>query len=246
MARSVDGALMLLLGIDTSTARTSVALVDRDGLVASSSLAVPRSHGGFLAPAIAGCLSAAGVGPERVTGVAVGLGPGLFTGLRVGIATAQTFAAALRVPVVGLCGLDVMAFAARIADRPVVATIDARRGELFWAAYRPVPGGVQRVSGPTVGRADALAAELEAMEPGVLVVGEGGLANRDVLERPGVHVTDAGPVVPDAADLARLALPRFEREETQHPTDLQPIYLRGVDARIGWEERGRLHGGRAS
>lgn len=237
---------MLLLGIDTSTSRTSVALVDRDGVVASASLGVARRHGGFLAPAIASCLASAGVGADRITGVAVGLGPGLFTGLRVGIATAQTFAAARGLAVVGLCGLDVMAFTVRIADRPVVATIDARRGELFWAAYRPVPGGVQRVTGPTVGRVDALAAELEAMEPGVLVIGEGAAANRAVLERTGAHVSDGGPAVPDAADLARLALPRFEREETEHPTDLQPIYLRAVDARIGWEERGRLYGGRAS
>jgi tRNA threonylcarbamoyladenosine biosynthesis protein TsaB len=57
----------------------------------------------------------------------------------------------------------------------------------------------------------------------------------------------AGPDLawPDAAVLAELAVPRFEREETQAPGDLQPIYLRQADARIGWETRGRLRGGAA-
>jgi len=236
---------MLILGIDTSTDRTSVALVDRERVVAAASLGIARRHGDFLAPAIAFCLASAGVAATSVTGVAVGLGPGLFTGLRVGIATAQTFASALQLPVVGLSGLDVLAFGARHADRPLVAVIDARRREFFWARYLPVPGGVQRVSEPCVGSLDALEADIAATGPGTLVIGEGAVA---LLGRPahtGVGIAGSEHAWPDAADLATLALPRFEREETERPEELQPIYLRGVDARIGWEERGRMRGGHA-
>jgi tRNA threonylcarbamoyladenosine biosynthesis protein TsaB len=91
------------------------------------------------------------VTPDRVTGVAVGLGPGLFTGLRVGIATAQTFAAARHLPVVGLSGLDVVAFEARYVRRLLCVALDARRGEVFHAFYRAAPGGVQRQSELQVG-----------------------------------------------------------------------------------------------
>ncbi|MEX2328312.1 MAG: tRNA (adenosine(37)-N6)-threonylcarbamoyltransferase complex dimerization subunit type 1 TsaB, partial [Nitriliruptoraceae bacterium] len=83
---------MLILGLETSTSRSSVALVDGDRVVASASLGVDRRHGEFVAPAIDFCLRQAGMSADRITGVAVGTGPGLFTGLRVGIATAQAIA----------------------------------------------------------------------------------------------------------------------------------------------------------
>jgi len=146
---------MLVLGLETSTSRSSVALVDGDRVVASASLGVARRHGEFLAPAIAFCLEQADLDASRIHGVAVGVGPGLFTGLRVGLATAATFAGARHLPVVGLSGLDVLAFSARYTQRPICAVLDARRGELFWAFYRSSPGGVQRDTDPVVGRRSA-------------------------------------------------------------------------------------------
>ncbi len=234
---------MLVLSLETSTARTSVALVDQDRVLASASLGRPREHGRFLAPAIRFCLEQAAVDVDRIHGVAVGLGPGLFTGLRVGIATAQTFAAARHLPTVGLCGLDVLAFRVRYTRRPICTTIDARRGELFWAFYRSSPGGVQREAEPTVGRAEELAAEIEAHGDDVLIVGDGTLSYRDVLAETGAQLAGREAAWPDAVDLAELALPRFVREETVRPERLRPIYLRQADVRIGWEQRGRLRGG---
>ncbi len=234
---------MLLLGVETSTSRSSIALVAPDRVVASASLGVARRHGEFLGPAIRFCLEQAGVTAERITGLAVGVGPGLFTGLRVGIATAQTFAAARQLPVVGLSGLDVLAFQARYTNRTICAAIDARRGELFWAFYRSSPGGVQRQSELTLGRVDQLLAEIQADGDDCLVVGDGALTERERLLESGAQLAGPDLAWPDAADLAELALPRFVREETQRPEDLRPVYLRQADARIGWEERGRLSGG---
>jgi tRNA threonylcarbamoyladenosine biosynthesis protein TsaB len=236
---------MLILGLETSTARSSVALVDRDGMVAAASLGVPRRHGEFLAPAIAFCCEQAGVDVDRVTGVAVGVGPGLYTGLRVGIATAQTFAAARRLPVVGMSGMDVIAFQARASRRLVCVALDARRGEVFYAFYRSAPGGVQRESDLQVGRPEALAADIGATGEDVLVLGDAVLTYREQLDDVGVELAGPEVAAPDAAVLAELAVPRFEREETQRPEDLRPIYLRQADARIGWEQRGRLRGGEA-
>lgn len=236
---------MLVLGLETSTVRSSVALVDQDHVVASAGLGVPRRHGEFLAPAIDFCLRQADVDVERIAGVAVGLGPGLYTGLRVGIATAQAFAAARQLPVVGLCGLDVLAFQARYVRRPICAAIDARRGELFWAFYRASPGGVQRESELRLGGIETLVADLESSGEEPLVIGDGVLTYRERLQHVDAELAGPDTAWPDAADLAELALPRFIREETQRPTELRPIYLRQADARLGWEERGRLRGGTA-
>ena len=234
---------MLVLSIETSTARSSVCLARPEGVVAAATLRVPQRHTEFLAPAIAFCLTQGGVSVDAVTGVAVGTGPGLFTGLRVGLATARSFAAALRLPVVGLCGLDVLAFRARHARRLICSALDARRGEVFWAFYRCSPGGVQRASDLSVGAPDALAAEIESAGEECLVLGDGGMRYADLLVKAGAVVGGPETDAPDAADLAELAVPRFEREEGEHHSRIEPIYLRKVDAKIGWETRGRMHGG---
>jgi tRNA threonylcarbamoyladenosine biosynthesis protein TsaB len=234
---------MLILGVESSTARSSVALVDGERVLASASLGVPRRHGEFLTPAISFCLTQAGVPIDRIAGVAVGVGPGLYTGLRVGLATAQTFAAARGLPTVGVSGLDVLAFRARHTRRLVCAAIDARRGELFWALYRPSPGGVQLIGDHQLGTVEALTAELESLGEPCLVVGDASITHRDQLGRVAGL---AAPWSPDAADLAELAHPRFVREETVRPDQLRPLYLRHPDAAIGWQERGRLQGGEAA
>lgn len=236
---------MLILGIETSTPNSSVCLATEVGVEASASLGTRNSHGEFLAPAIRFCLDSAGLTMDNIAGVAVSLGPGLFTGMRVGIATAQTIAHARRLPVIGMNSLDLLAFPVRHARRLVCSVLDARRGELFWAFYRAAPGGVQRTTEFRVGPPQKLAGEIEAVREEVVCVGDGALANATLLESTGAEVGSPSMASPQAAALAELALPRFLREDTQRPEELQPIYIRKADARINWQHRGALLGGTA-
>lgn len=235
---------MLVLSLETSTPRSSVCLAGPQGPVASASVGIPQRHGEFVAPALDFCLRQAGVTVEAITGVAVGIGPGLYTGLRVGIALARAFAAARRLPMVGLSGLDVLAFKVRHVRRLTCACIDARRGEVFWAFYRSAPGGVQRLTELRLGSPEKLAAEIEGYGEECLVIGDGAIRYSEVLASVDACVGGMESAAPDAAELAELAIPRFLREETMRPDELQPIYLRVADTRMGWETRGRLLGGR--
>lgn len=240
---------MLLLGIETSTTHASVALAHEGGLLATAQLGRSGAHGSFVAPAIEFCRHHAQVTGDELTGVAVSLGPGRFTGMRVGIATAQMLAHSRGLPVVGLSSLDLVAFTARYAERPVCAVVDARRGELAWAFYRAAAGDIQRRTDVRLGPPDRLAGEIESggeAEAGahpVLALGDGALAHRALLAAAGAEVGDAVAGQPSAAALVALARPRFEREDTQRPEDLLPIYLRRPDARIAWSGRGALFGG---
>ena len=236
---------MLILGIETSTSASSVCLGSERGVLAAASLGRANAHGEFLAPAIDFCLRQARTDVTALAGVAVGLGPGLFTGMRVGIATAQTLAHARRLPVVGLPSLDLLAFGARHVRRVVCSVLDARRGELFWAFYRPAPGGLQRVSDFRVGPPPKLAGEVEALGDDVLCIGDGAGVNQALLESAGAEVGSPSTVRPGAEALVELSLPRFLREETQRPEDLRPVYVRKADARINWRNRGALLGGKA-
>jgi tRNA threonylcarbamoyladenosine biosynthesis protein TsaB len=174
--------------------------------------------------------------------VAVGLGPGLFTGLRVGISTARAFAQVLRIPVVGISSLDVLAFSVRHTRSRIGAVSDGKRGEVFYAFYRQVPGGVARESDYLVGSPERLAADLEASGEETLLVGGGALLYRRVLEEAGSPLEFAtnSTAFPNAVELLELALPRFLREETQRAEDVVPHYVRKSDAEINWSRAGRV------
>ena len=116
-----------------------------------------RRHAEILTPSIEFICRQARIELSEISVVAVDLGPGLFTGLRVGVAAAKAMAHALRVPMIGVPSLDLLAFPVRFSSRLIVAAIDARRGELFYAFYRQVPGGMQRLSDHRVGSPDDLA-----------------------------------------------------------------------------------------
>lgn len=203
----------MLLALDTSTPLVSVALYAGGAVVSTAVSDQPMKHGEMLAPLITRVLADAGADRLDLTGVAVGLGPGPFTGLRVGVVTARTLGFALDIPVHGVCSLDVLAAQAVDSgvDGPFVATLDARRKELFWASYDAAGG---RTDGPHVGRPDSL-------PQGVLVVGAGPRLYPEAFART------AEPVAPDAGVMARLVA-----EGTLEPVDPDPIYLRRPDATV--------------
>jgi len=236
---------VLILGLDTATRRVGVVLANEHGLLGRVELGgtagtSPPRHAETLAPAIAWCCERSGVTLAQVSAVAVGIGPGMFTGLRVGVTTAKVLAQTLRVPVIPVPSLDLLAYPLRYARRLVVATIDARRNELYWAIYRQVPGGVQRVSDYELGTPDDLVAELEARGEDALVCGDGSLRFADAFAPLGRRVELAGPAhaSPSLSALAELALARYEREEFSVAVDVLPMYLRRSDAELAWDRKG--------
>jgi tRNA threonylcarbamoyladenosine biosynthesis protein TsaB len=229
---------VLILGIDTATVQVSCAIGGHEGVLASTLSSRGKRHAESLTPAIQFICRQARIELSEISVVAVDLGPGLFTGLRVGVATAKAMAHALRVPMIGVPSLDLLAFPVRFTSRLIVAAIDARRGELFYAFYRQVPGGVQRLGEHRVGTADDLASELLASGEECLLVGDGAIRYRDVFDGLNkVDVVGADLAHPSASSLVMLAHAQALREEFVKPWDLNPTYLRKPDAEINWSMR---------
>ncbi len=199
---------MLVLALDTATP-TLVAGVARraDGAVeVLAQRAVPSGnrHAELLVPAVQEALAAAGVTLADVGAVVAGLGPGPFTGLRVGVVTAAALADARGIPAVGVCSLDA------VGSGPRTVVTDARRKEVYWAAYDAAGA---RVDGPGVVRPE------EAGFTGLLV-GDPRFADRLGAAVEPAEVTTAG--------LLHAAAPLLDDPSSAGP--LVPLYLRRPDA----------------
>ncbi len=132
------------LAIDTATASPSLALTEGPEPLAELRLVARPGSGRRVLQAVHALLLSAGCQPQHLSSVVVGVGPGGFTGLRIGIATALGLGQALGVPVVGCSSLEALALdLAQVADPGAVLApaLDARRREVFIAAYRAHGGG---------------------------------------------------------------------------------------------------------
>jgi tRNA threonylcarbamoyl adenosine modification protein YeaZ len=145
--------MSVILAIDTSTDRTSVALISAKQVLWSSHEDGVTSH----AEAVPRLVSKALSTNNEISQVIVGMGPGPYTGLRAGISFAQAFAWARNIELRGVCSLDAIACTAP----EYIAATDARRKEIYWAQYKDG----KRVDGPHV--------NLPTEVHGDLFVGEG-------------------------------------------------------------------------
>ncbi len=227
---------MIVLGFDTATPATAVALRLGDGESAERRDDPPaRAHPGHatrLLALAAELLEQAGVGWGAVERIAVGVGPGTFTGLRVGVATARGLAQALGAELVGVSSLAALATPAGEQAERVLALIDARRSEIFAAAYQAgaAQGAPRELSEPRALAPSELAGLLPA-EGGWLGVGDGAVRYRAELERGGITIPENGSPLhlvraTAVCALGSLATPSAELES------VSPDYRRRPDAEI--------------
>jgi len=213
---------VLVLALDTATPAITAGVVAlTGGEVVQRSVRVTvdaRKHGELLMPGILAACADAGVALRDVEAVVVGIGPGPFTGLRVGLVTAAALGDALGVPVHGVCSLDAIAWdAARdaVVVGPLLVATDARRREIYWAAYDRAG---DRIDGPYVEAPAVVAGRVVELGAVAVAGGSGALLGLPVLDPE--SPSPAGLVATAAAALrAGLA-----------PGPLEPLYLRRPDA----------------
>jgi tRNA threonylcarbamoyladenosine biosynthesis protein TsaB len=237
---------MRILAIETATIEVGVAVADETGPLASVTARPGRRQAETLHPAIADVCRIAMITPAELDAIAVDIGPGLFTGLRVGVAAAKALAGALGLPVVTATSLEVLKAACPSGLGAVIPVIDMRRGEVAWLMpARPAPD--VRVGAPAelatelaeLAELAGLAGLAEGVGP-VLLVGDGALRHRELLERAMVPAPVFGGTAlaaPPVASLAVLAIAATKDGRCCDPASVRPFYGREADARINWSSR---------
>jgi tRNA threonylcarbamoyladenosine biosynthesis protein TsaB len=219
---------MRFAAVETSTQWCSVALWS-DGEIASLERFAGQRHSELVLPMLERLLDQQEISLQELHCVAFGAGPGSFTGLRIACALAQGLALARALPVLGVSTLD--ALAEESGARRVVACIDARMREVYYAALEK-EGSRWREVIP----AQCLAPQDAPRPPGEgwIGCGSGFEAYGDLgfaRTLPQVH--------PTAAAVAALAAPRFAAGEGVDAALAAPLYLRDKVALTKEEQAAR-------
>ena len=207
---------MKLLALETSTRWLSVALW-QDGEILVRRADSHNGGSALVLPWVAELLAEAGLRHADIDAVAFGAGPGSFTGLRLACGVAQGLAFGLDRPAMGVTTLEALAVAS--GEDRVFACLDARMGEIYFAAYEVDGDEVTAVLAPRV----APPADVRTPAGEWIGCGDGFAAYGEQLPafprlRPDVW--------PTAEAVAAIAAPRFARGEGVAAAQAMPLYVR--------------------
>jgi tRNA threonylcarbamoyladenosine biosynthesis protein TsaB len=212
-----------ILAIETSSELASCALLNGDRLAWRASSGV-RTHSQSVLPMVQELLAEAGLRLAECDAVAFGAGPGSFTGVRTACGVAQGLAFGAGLPVLPLVTLEAMAEACRERSgaTDVLAVLDARMGEVYWAQYR-YDGAWHTVCPPALCAPGAV----QPQESATLAACGNGFAAypQEFAARP-FAANALADIVPHARELARLAVPALARGDAVPAAQAQPLYLR--------------------
>ncbi|HEY3644366.1 MAG TPA: tRNA (adenosine(37)-N6)-threonylcarbamoyltransferase complex dimerization subunit type 1 TsaB [Gammaproteobacteria bacterium] len=216
---------MKLLGLDTAGPRCSVALL-LDGKLTEMDAPAERVQAESVLPMVEKLLGDAGLKLGSLDAIAFGRGPGAFTGLRVATSVAQGLAYGAGLPVVPVSDLAALAAAAarlHQAER-IMACLDARMHEVYWAAYEVRSGEIIQLG------EEALSPPSEVSAPSAgpwFGAGPGWDAYGEALKArvPQLSGTD-GALLPTAGDIVRLGDIAFRKGQKLPPEQALPVYLR--------------------
>lgn len=226
----------LLLALETATDACSVALLDGARVEATTTLLRPRMHAERLVPVVHDLLGATGYAPADLGAVAVSMGPGSYTGLRIGVSTAKGLVLATGAALVGVSTLEAMAASltpfAREGD-VLLPAIDARRDEVYAAAYQHDEGGaLTALRDPVAHAVDALPGWLNGVPARCWLTGSGAAKASAALRAAGHHVRTLLPAShpASAAWVGRLGARRLQQGATEDVAAFEPFYLKAFVA----------------
>jgi tRNA threonylcarbamoyladenosine biosynthesis protein TsaB len=228
---------MVILSVDTSTSAGSIVLSNgEERLVGEVNVNSERTHSARLLPGIEVLLKSAGLALGNLDAFAVICGPGSFTGVRIGLTTIKGLADCFSKPVI-----PITAFEAWVEKFPeqtgiVVPVIDARRGEVYVAAYRRSEGELSVLAPGMVEKASVFFASFP--HPEMCFVGSGASQYRELIlsrERPGWSILPADGFL--GRPMMRIAHRKAKSSSVVSAAELEAYYLRKSDAEMNWKDK---------
>lgn len=224
---------MLVLAVDTALEMTSVAISEKEEILAETAMKQSQTQGESLFPTIDALLKQAGKTIDDVDLYAVGIGPGSFTGLRIGITALKMLAQVTNKPIVGISTLEAMAFES-CEDMMTIPILDAR-GNRVYAGWYHVPEVLKEAD--ELYEMEELIPKLEKIHEPFVLLGNGITKMKDALEKmPNAHIireenTGVG------ASIAILGYQKYIKNQSGDQ-EVFPNYIRKSQAERDLEKKG--------
>lgn len=232
---------MKILAVEAAANVCSVALIEDDNLLGELTVNNKKTHSQVLMPMLESLLLQCTTAFEDVDALAVSAGPGSFTGLRIGVSSVKGLAYAKNKPIYGVSTLEAMAYRLPLCADVIVPIMDARRGQVYCAAYAWENGELQTVLAPTAMAIEALCAVLSAQGRACVFLGDGVPVHRAFIAQTMGASAGFAPVsagLQSAAAVAAAALVRAKNGDSpENYATLQPIYLRKSQAEREYDEK---------
>jgi tRNA threonylcarbamoyladenosine biosynthesis protein TsaB len=206
-----------------------------DGQVIIRESAGAQTHSQSVLPMVQNLLAEAGFSLRQCDAIAFGSGPGSFTGVRTACGIVQGLAFGASLPVVPVVTLEAMAQACRqaVGTADVLAILDARMGQVYWAQYR-YENGWRAIVRPTLSDASEVSPESP-----VIACGNGLSVYASAFESRAFFATGLPAITPHAKQVAQLALEAFLQGRSLPAQQAQPLYLRNKIALTTAERKGK-------
>ncbi len=223
---------MKILAINTSSASGSIAIIDGNGRLVAEITSCPAGpHSRWLLKSVSVLLESVNHRIEEVGLFAADVGPGSFTGIRIGVSTIKGLAWPLNKKVAGVSSLKALALNLSYSGNPVCPMLDARKGEVYAALYRPNNGRMEELINESAIRPSELFDKINGLNAGPVVFLGSGLdiyGNEVIKNVKGAQIAPAELWHIRASNIAFLA-----REATPlAPEELSPVYLRKSEAEL--------------
>ncbi len=232
---------MKILAVEAAANVCSVALVQDTHLLGEMTVNNKKTHSQVLMPMIASLLEKCDADFDSVDALAVSAGPGSFTGLRIGVSTVKGLAYANRKPVYGVSTLEAMAFRLPYCERTIVPIMDARRGQVYCAAYVWSDGILETKISPTAMAIEELCELLKAQGENSLFLGDGVPVHKDYIQAKLGACAAFAPVSAALQSASGVAAAAFAKAAAgalpEDYASLQPIYLRKSQAEREYDEK---------
>ena len=228
---------MKILAIDSSGLTASIAIAEKDRLIAEYTIDYKKTHSQTLLPMLDEVKKMTELNLDSIDAIAISNGPGSFTGLRIGAATAKGLGFALDKPLVEVSTLEALAYNLIGTDKAVFPIMDARRNQVYTAGYTFVkndnePSGYECVTllAPTAIAIEELAGIASKEEREVIFTGDGCPVYKGVLDKLlGDKAHGYAPFTQSRQRAGSVALAAFsylEKGITVSADDSHPEYLR--------------------
>ena len=230
---------MKVLGIDTSSNATSIAVIEDNKLICEYTVNTKTTHSQKLMPMIENMLKISEINVNDMDMISICQGPGSFTGLRIGMATAKALSHVNNLPIVGVNSLELLAGNMDLSDKKICSILDAQRTQVYMGQYKFENNKLVELKSVDVVEIDELLEELKSSNEEWILVGEAVYKYEDkIKEIENICVPAPSHNVNKASSLCTIAMNKYNQNiDVYDCYTINPVYIRKSQAEVQYDEK---------